>query len=491
MNIEKENTGQLEATIKVKLTEDDYREQVEKELKNTQKKAQMPGFRPGKVPAGMIRKLYGKSILAEQVNKIMADAVLNYIKEEELEILGSPLPDSESTGKIDFENQDEFEFHYKIGLKPAIDLELSEDIEIDYHKIIVPDERVDEIVNENCKRHGNLIYPGVAEEGDVLNGVFTEVDEANNPVEGGKENKTSVFIHFIKDPDIKDQFVGAKPGSEVFMDILKAVESETEAAAMIGVKKEDLKQYSPYFRFSVENISRIEPAELNEELFEKIAPGKDIKTEEALRQFLKEQMSLQYQSEVDKHFRNEISEKLINITNLSLPGTFLKKWMLENNKEKLSEQQIEEEFEKFAEGFKWQLIEGYLIKKYNIEVKPEEVDNQLQLFIRAQLARYGQQDLPKEIMDKYLNELRSKKEEVEKVYDYLFEIKLISLLKEKIKLHEIEISLEDFNLMLAEKYKENDESDISNENSIQESETETETESDSDSNTDTKNVDNN
>lgn len=487
MNIEKETTGNLEATLKVKLIEDDYREKVEKELKNTQKKVQMPGFRPGKVPMGMVKKLYGKSILAEEVNKIMADAVVNYIKEEKLDILGSPIPDAASTGEVDYEGQKEFEFHYSIGLKPEIDLELSEDIEMEYHKIIVPDERIDSIIDDNRKRHGKLIYPGVAEEDDVLAGEFIEVDEANNPIEDGKVNKTNVFIRYIENSEIKNELIGAKPGSQIVMDVLKAVDSETEAAAMVGVKKDELSQHSPFFRFTIDSISRIEPAEMNEDLYEKIAPGKEIKTEEELRDFLRDQLSKQYQAEVDKHFRNEVSEKLISITGLPLPESFLKKWLLENNKKELSKEKVEKEFERAADGFRWQLIENHLIEKYNIEVKPDEVNRQLELFIKAQLAQYGQQELPQEILDKYVNELKSKEEEVKKVYEYIFEIKLISLLKEKIKLHEKELSFEDFSDFISEKYKQEAEPELNADEAGQEKELDPDKGSNEDTGSDTTN----
>lgn len=458
MNIVRENTGQLEATIKVTLTEDDYREKVEKELKNAQKKMQMPGFRPGKVPLGLVKKMHGKSILVEQIDKIMADALIEYIKEENLDTLGSPIPDDSSLKDIDWENQKEFEFQYFIGLKPEIDLELTEDIEVDYHKIIVPEERVDHFIEDSRKRHGKMINPGIAEEDDVLSGVFVEVDDANNPVEGGKVNSTTVFPRFIKDQEVRSQFVGAKPGTEITMDVLKAVESETEAAAMTGIKKEELSQHSPLFRFTVESISRIEPAELNDEFFEKLAPGKEIKAEEELRNFVREQISMQLQNDVDMHFRNIASEKLIDITNLPLPEAFLKKWLLANNDEGLSEEKIDQDFEKAADGFRWQLIENHLIKKYNIEIKPEEVDKQLEYYIKAQLAQYGQQDIPQEILDRYVNELKNKNEEVKKVYDHLFERKLVSLLKEKTKLNEIDISLEDFSALIDNKYKPADES---------------------------------
>lgn len=454
MNIVKEHTSPLEAVLKIKLTEEDYREQVSKELKNTQKKMQMPGFRPGKVPMGMVNKMYGKSILVEEVNKILADALYEYIKKEKLNVLGNPLPDEDAATDIDWETQKEFEFQYRIGLSPEIDFELSDEIEVDYHKIKVADKSIDLFIEETRKQHGKMVNPGTAEAEDVLFGEFAELDDKGEPKEDGKTNKTNVFIRFIKDEEIKKQLIGAKPGTVVDMDILKAVESETEAASMVGLKKEELPEHNPVFRFWVDSISRVEPAEMNEDFYKKVAPDKEIKTEEEFRAFVAEQIEKQYQTDVDKHFRNVVSEKLIEISDLPLPESFLKKWILENNKEELTQDKVEVEFEKAADTFRWQLIENHFMKKYEIEVKPEEVNSELEYFIKAQLAQYGQSDLPQEILDKYVKELGSKQEEVKKVYDHLYDKKLMDLFKNKLKLKEVPMELDDYVKMVNEKYKQ-------------------------------------
>ncbi len=453
MDIIKENTGDLEAIIKVKIAEEDYSEQLAKELKKMQKQAQMPGFRPGKVPMGLVKKMYGKNLLAEEVNKMAADAVIDYIEKEDLHVLGNPLPDVKSAKDLDWDTDKEFELHYQVGLSPDIDLELTDEIEVDYHKIMIDDAMLDQNIADIRKRQGQIINPGVAEADDVLAGEFAELDENNQPVEGGVVNKTNVFIPYIKDEDVKKQLVGAKPGTEVVMEVMKAVENETEAASMLGIKKEELANHGPSYRFIVESINRVAPAEMDETLFDKIAPGKEIKTEEAFREFIREQISLQYQADVDKHFSNIVSERLIDITDLPLPEQFLKNWLLQNNSEEMTEQLVEDEFDKASNSFRWQLLANHLQKKYELEVKPEEINKQLEYFIRTQLAQYGQSEIPQEIIDKYVQELSGKKEEVKKVYDHLMEGKLLSLFKEKLSLNEIEVSLDDFNKLITEKYK--------------------------------------
>jgi trigger factor len=459
MEIVKENTGPLEATITMKVNEADYLEPVDKELKNLQKKMQEPGFRPGKVPIGLVKKKYGRSVVLEEVNKLQADKLFEYIKKEELNVLGNPMLDQAASDISEDADQKDFEFVYHIGLAPEIDLELSQDIDVDYHKITVEDQKVEDYVNEIRKRHGDYMNPGVSEEDDVLFGEFAELDEGGKPIEGGVTNKTNVYIHFLNDEDTKKELIGAKPGSAITMDVLKAVGAESEAAAMLGIKKEELSEHNSKYRFTVESISRIKPADLNEEFFEKALPGMDIKTEDAFRETLANQISDQYQADVDKHFRNLVSEKLIEITKLPLPESFLKKWLLDNNKEKLSEAQVDEEFEKAADAFRWQLIENHLIKAHELEVSPEEVKKQLEFFIRTQLAQYGQADIPQEIVDKYVQELGGKQEEVKKVYDHLYDAKLMKVFKEKLKLNEIEVSMEDFEKIVKEKYNKDEVAD--------------------------------
>ncbi len=453
MDITQEQKDQLEAVIKVKLTENDYQEQVDKELKNVQKKAQMPGFRPGKVPMGMVKKLYGKSVLVEEVNKILADAVYNHIKNNEVNVLGNPLPDLEKANDIDWDNQSEYEFEYEIGLSPEIDLELNEDIEVDYHKITVADDIVDNYIKDIRKRYGKMTNPGVSEADDVLYGEFVEMEDENTPKTDGHTHKSNLMIQYVKDEEVKNKLIGAKPGESVVMDVPAAVQSETEAAAMTGVQKEELDKYSPLYRFTIESISRVEPAELDQELFKKAMPEDDVETEEQFREMLAEQISKQYQADADKHFKNLVMEKLLEITELPLPENFLKKWLLDTNKEDLTEEKVENEFDQFSDSFRWQLLENYLIKKYEIEVSPEEVNKHLEDFVKAQLKQYGQGDVPQEVLGEYVKNISSNKDEVKKVYDHLFDQKLLDLFKEKLSLNEKKTSFDDFVKLVTEKYK--------------------------------------
>ncbi len=453
MDIIREENGPLEAVIKVNVTEEDYREKVDKELRSVQKKAQMPGFRPGKVPMGLVKKMYEKSVLAEEVNKLLADAVYNHIKENELNVLGNPVPDQTKADAIDWETQKEFELHYHIGLAPEIELELSDNIEVDYHKITVDQDIADNYIKDIRKRYGKMTNPGTAGEEDVLFGEFVEMVDESTTKDEGHSHKANVYAQYIKDDELKGKLNGARPGESFVIDVNKSVGSEAEAAAMLGVKKEEIGNYGPLFRFTIESISRVEPADLNEDLFNKVAPDKELKTEEEFRSFVSEQIGQQYQADADKHFKNLVMEKILETTNLPLPESFLKSWLLDTNKEELTREKIDNEFEQFADSFRWQLIENHLIKTHKLEVAPDEVNKHIEAFIRAQLKQYGQDNVEQSVLDEYVKSVASNKDEVKKIYDHLFDQKILELFKEKLKLNEIKINFDDFVKLVTEKYK--------------------------------------
>lgn len=455
MNIVQENTGELTTTLKITLTPEDYQQKVDSAMKDLQKKAQMPGFRPGKVPMGMVKKLYGKSVLAEEVNKILVDAVYDYVKEKDINMLGNPLPDHDKAEDIDWDNQTEFEFFYEIGMAPEINLNLSEDIEVEYHDIKVEDTLVDETIQDIAKRNGKPISPDVSEEGDVLFGKFEELDGDGNVLEDGLKHESNLYIQYLKDEETKKKLTGAKAGDVADLDLVKSVDNEAEMANMLGIKKEELVNYGKNFRFTIQRISRIEPAEINQELFKKVAPDQEITEEEAFREFIREQMAKQYQHDVDKHFKNEAIKTIVEKADISLPEEFLKKWLIASNKDnqEFSAEQVDQEFETFADSFKWKLIEGHLVKEHQIEVKPEEVTQFLKNYMRNQLQQYGQPDPEEEMLNGFVQRIMSNQEEVKKVYEQLLDVKILELFKNQLKLNKKQVTFDEFVKEMTEKYK--------------------------------------
>jgi trigger factor len=455
MNIVQEKTSELTANLKIQLVAEDYQEKVDKAIKDLQRKAQLPGFRPGKVPMGMVKKMYGKGILVEEVNKVLVDSLYEYIKKQDLNVLGNPLPDNDRTKDIDWDTQSEFEFHYEIGLAPEIHLDFSEGIEVDYHKIKVEESLIDETITDICKRNGNFTTPELSEEDDVLYGEFAELDGDGNIIEDGLKNKTNLYIKYIKDEESKTALIGKKIEDTIDLDLTKSVENETEIVNMLGVKKEELEQYGNNYRFTIERISRVEPAELNQDLFAKVVPDQEIKDEQAFRQFISEQLEKQYQADVDKNFKNDAIKVILDKLNLSLPEEFLKKWLLETNRDnkEITAEQVENEFVSFADSFKWQLVENHIIKENKIEVKHEEVSDYLKNYMRMQLRQYGQQDPDDEVLNSFVKRIASNQEELKKVYDQLLDTKVMNLLKEKLQLIEKEVTFNEFVNLMTEKYK--------------------------------------
>jgi trigger factor len=455
MNIIQENRSELEATLKIQLSQEDYQEKVDKALKEMQRKAQMPGFRPGKVPYGMVKKLYGKGVLADEVNKVLIDGIYDYIKEKEINILGNPLPDNDKVSAIDWEGQTEFEFHYDIGIAPKIDLTVSEEIAVEYYRIKIEDSMVDDTIKDITRRNGNMINPEISEKEDVLFGEFAELDGDGNVLEDGLKNKSNLYIQYLKDDETKEKLTGLKVGDSSDIDIVKSVENESEMAGMLGIKQEELSNFGKNYRFTVERISRIEPAELSEELYKKVVPESTINSEEEFKEHIREQLAKQYQADADKHFKNEAIKVIVQKANLELPEEFLKRWLLETNKEndQVTPEQVENEFVSFADSFKWQLIENHIIKENNLEVKTEEVISYLKDYMRVQLRQYGQENPEDEVLNDFVNRIMTNKEEVKKVYEQLFDTKILELFKEKLKLDEKEVTFDEFVNLMTEKYK--------------------------------------
>ncbi len=453
MNITKEHTSELEARLKVQITEDDYREKVEKSLKDLQKKANIPGFRPGKVPSGLIKKMYFKTILLEEVNKVMSESLYDYIKSEKLPVLGSPLADQNQGMDIDWDTQKDFDFTFEIGMSPEINISLDDAIPVDYYKIKVEDKTIQDYVEDICRRNGEMAHPEVSEEDDLLFGEFVETDGNGTVKENGHSHKSNLYIKFVKDETLKKQMIGCSTGAVFTFDIIKASENEVEASSMIGLKKEELENINPVFRFTVENISRLQPAELNQALYDKVAPGLGIDSEDAFRNMVKEQVSKQFEVDSDRQFKLDAIQKLVDISGFDLPDNFLKKWLLDQNADQLNAQNIDEEYHKYRDTLKWQLIENKIASDNKVDVTPEEIKNHLKAFMADQMLRYGQSNVEEEMLENFAKRIMADEKEVKNAYDRLFDDKVFQLLKNKLQLNIVELTYDDFVKLVAEKHK--------------------------------------
>lgn len=448
MNITNEKTGELTSLLKIQLVEEDYKESVDKSLKDYQKKANMPGFRPGKVPFGMIKKMYGRSVIAEEINKVLADSLSNYISENKIEVLGNPLPSKDKQVEIDFEEQKEFDFYFDLGIKPEINIEISEDTKADIYSIKIDDALLEKFTQNMQKRHGNRMNPEETDVEDIVYGDIVELDENKNEVEEGISRNSALMIDFVKDEDIKKKFIGLKIGDILEFNPAKAFDNDTETSSFLGVEVSVGKDVKNDFKFSVTEISRMDPIGVNKELFDKVFPGKGIETEEDFTEAIKKDAEQALQAECDGRFMYDLKELLLTKADITLPDEFLKRWLLEssqNEENKISQEEIDDNYEQYANTLKWQLIENKVIKENEIDVKPEDVKEHIKDYFQTQFKQAdGDEEKAEETLNTLVDSVMQNQEEVKKVYDHLFDKKMLEVFKSKLKLENKDISYKDF-----------------------------------------------
>lgn len=445
MNISRENTEDLAAIVKVQLTEEDYAEQVKKSLNDLRRKANIPGFRQGKVPLGMINKMYGSSVKAEEVNKILSNAINDYIKNEDLKILGNPIP-SENHEKFDFSNQKEFTFSFDIGLSPEIKLELNKKIKVPYFRIDVADKMIDDYVKDMQERFGEHNHPESIQEKSKVLADFTQLDLDGDPLIGGIKAKSASFnMEDLKLKSAVEEILGKKVGDVLQFDPLKAFEDNDKVASILKVSKVMIEDLKANFKMEIKEITEVNPAELNEELFEKAYPSLEIKTEEELRNKFKEDAEKQFEVESDKLFMSKSVDKVIETADISLPDAFLKRWIIEQNEGKMTAEQIEVQYDSYSYSMKWQLIQNKIITENNIEVSQNEVRDHVRKYISGQyFGGMDQNDAFHSQLDGIVENVLKNEEEEEKIYNHLYDEKILKLFKETLTLNEESISLDDF-----------------------------------------------
>lgn len=446
MNITRENVGKLNEIIKVKIEPDDYSERVDKILTDYRKTAKMAGFRPGKVPAGLIRKLYRKPVLIEEINKILSESVTKYLTDEKIKILGDPLPGENNKKEIDWENQSIFEFDLEIGLAPEIEVPLTEKEKVPMYDIQVDDQLITETKENYARRFGTMLKVEEVTGNEVLKGDFHQLDNEGNPMENGIKTENSSFsLELMKDTKILDLLKGKKVNDSVVFDIKKAFPNETDLSSLLNIKKEQLASLSPNFRFDIKEISRFLKAEFGQELYD-LMYGKDVvhNDEEFNAQITKElQGRLEQNSEF--RFRLDARDMLMKKIKMDLPATFLKKWLAAVSKEKTTENQMEEEFPKFESDLKWQLIQDQIIRSHDIKVTDEEISGYAKTYTLLQFRQYGITDIPEEQLKNYADNVLKNDSEKKKIIERLYEEKVFEHIKEHIKVDKKKITREKFN----------------------------------------------
>ena len=444
MNIVKENTSDLTAVLKVNISEKDYTEKVENVLKDYRKKARIDGFRPGKVPTGLIKKMYGKGILVEEVNKLISESLTNYIRDEKLNILGEPLP-TENQKTADFDTETEFEFSFDVALAPEVEVKISKKDKVPYYEIKVDKKLLETHTDNYARRFGEFKDVEETTDNEMLTGNFVQLNAEGNVLENGiKAEEVKITIEYIKDEEIKKSLAGQKVGDVVKLDVRKAYPSDSEIASMLRIDKEVAKNVTGDFQFEIAKVQRFDKAEINQELYDK-AFGKDIvKSDAEFKAKVTEEIKSNFVRETDYRFLIDAKEKFVQKINPELPTEFLKRWLTVANEGKFTAEQIEEEFPKFEDDLKWQLIKDQIIRDNEIKVEEKDVLEAAKEVTAAQFAQYGLANLPDEQLEQYAQEILKKDNERRNLYEKKFEDKVVDFIKDSVKLDTKEITVEEF-----------------------------------------------
>ena len=449
MNVSLQNIDKVSGLLTVKLEKADYQDKVEKTLKSYRQKAQIPGFRKGMVPMSLMRKMYGKSVTAEEVNKILSETVYKYIEENKVNILGEPLPDEDKQQPIDFDTMDEFEFFFDIALAPEFEVSVSSEDKVDYYDIEVTDEMVNNQVKAYTQRNGKYEKVDAYQENDMLKGLLAELDAEGNTKEGGIQVEGAVMMPmYMKNDEQKAIFANAKVNDVLVFNPFKAWDGNAaELASLLKIDKDAAAEIKADFSFQVEEITRFVEGELNQEIFDQVF-GKDVvKSEDDFRVRVKEVIAKQFASDSDYKFLIDARKLLTDkVGKLEYPDALMKRIMRLNNPDK-DEKFFEENYEKSLQELTWHLIKEKLVKANDIKVEQQDIADMAKEATRAQFAQYGMLNVPEELLNNYAKEMLKKKETVEGLVNRVIETKLAAALKPQVTLEHKNISAADFNKM--------------------------------------------
>ena len=431
----------------------DYQEKVEKTLKDYRKKAQVPGFRPGSVPMGLIKKQYGTAVKVEEVNRLMGEKLYEYIRENKIQMLGDPLPNTEKQQPQDFDKDGDLTFIFDIAVAPAFEVKLSGHDKIPYYTIAIDEKLLDQQVQMYASQAGEFTKAEIFSGNDTLTGDLRELDKKGNTLEGGITTESGMIMPaYIKEDKQKKLFDGCKPGDIITFNPKKAYpDNDAEVAALLKVDKEQVKDLKSDFSFQVTEIRHFQPAEINQALFDRVFGEGTVKSEKEFREKIADQLKAQYAGNSDYKFMLDVREHLEKkVGKLEFPEALLKRIMLNNNKDK-GEEFVEKNFEASIQELKWHLIKEQIVAAQKIEVKEDDLKEVAKNAIRAQFAQYGMSNVPEDVVENYAAEQLKKRENIDNFVDRAVDQKLTETLKTVVKLDEKTVTLEEFNKLMERK----------------------------------------
>ncbi|KHJ38833.1 trigger factor [Pedobacter glucosidilyticus] len=438
MNITQEKTGDLNAVVTVKISPDDYQEKVNKAIKEQAKKAKIPGFRPGMVPPSHIKKMYGKSILVDEINNLLSDTVNNYLQQNNIEILGQPLP-KEDDSQFNWDFNDEFVFNYELGLAPEITVEFTSKDKLTQYVVKADQETLDARIKNIRRSYGKMTNPEVVEAGDVIFGEFVQLDQHNEVLEGGINVTSSLRLEIVSDEKVQKSLVGLKNGDVVeTFDLVNAVNDNTQIVKILKLDEENPIIPQTKFKLTVKNINRLEEADLNQEFFDKLFGEGTVTTEAEFVAKITEEIEAMMAQDADRKLAADLYQYGASKADMQLPDDFLKRWLKMTNKE-LSDEELDKGYDDFAKNLRWTLVENKIIKDNSIEIKYEDVLETAKQRLDAQFRMYSPQALTEEQLSQYAVQFLQTKENANRIFDEVKAQKVFDFLKTVITLDKKEI----------------------------------------------------
>jgi len=447
MNIVRKDIDQSNAIITLRVEKADYTEKVEKTLRDYRKKANIPGFRPGMVPVGLVKKMYGKAVLAEEINKIVSDELFKYIRENNVNMLGEPMPNETEQQEIDFNTQEDFEFVFDLGLAPEFDVEVTGKDKVKYYNVAVSDEMIENQVKSYTARYGKYVQEETVEEKDMLRGEMLELADGKVNESGIKLSDAVLTPAYIKDEATKALFVNAKKGDVITINPAKAFDDAAEISSLLKISKDEAKNITSDFQFKIEGITRYHESDIDQDLFDKVYGEGVVTSEEEFKAKIKANIQESLQGDSDYKFGVDAREMLLaKYDNLVFPDAFLKRWVLATN-ENLTVETLEADYSKMIADLKWQLIKDKIAKASDTKIETADIEEYAKKITKAQFAQYGMLGIDDELVDNYAKDMLKKEETLKGIIEKVAENKVFDVVKTKVKLETKEISIEDFNKM--------------------------------------------
>ncbi len=429
-----------QASIKINLEEADYQPKVDAKIKDYAKKASIKGFRPGKAPVGMVKKMYGTSVLVDEINEILSTSLSNYIKEQSFKVLGDPLPVIENADAIDWKNQKDFEFEYKIGFVENVEIKLDKSTKVTNYVLELDKKTVDDAVENLRRQYGKMTNPETSQENDFLYGDLKAAD-------GSYEQTLSLPLSKMDGRSVK-KFIGVEKGAVIEFDPSKAI--KTDLAEVLNISEEEASKISGNYTFTVQNINRTEDAAMDQEFFDKVFGPDQVSTEEEFLAKVKEILEQNYSKETKVFTEENIKEKLVEQAGIELPEEFLKEWLRKANEGKVTDEDIEKEFPAYAKQLTWSLVSNKIAEENEVKAEHEDVVAKTQEMIREQLASSGLGQQMEDSMDMFVNNYLQGNEgqNYMQMLTSVQNDKVLELVNDKITLKDEKISIDKFKELL-------------------------------------------